>query len=365
MAESLSGGILVAEDNRMNRLTLARYLERHGFLVTAVENGRQALDQVRAQRFDLLILDVMMPELSGLEVLAAVRVNASTVELPVIMATALDESTDIVRAFELGANDYVTKPIDFPVLLARMRTHLTLKRLNQLKDEFLAIASHDLKNPLTTIFGAACTMEILVPQGQVMNEDGQECVMMIKTRSQIMRRIIADFLDFQAMEDGQLKIEPTDTDVNEIIRQSVACNQSYAQEKSIQLTHALDPQLTPIRADSMRLMQVVENFVSNAIKFSPPGAKANVTSRIDGNHLLVEVTDSGPGLTEADRQRLFVKYARLSNLPTGGEKSSGLGLSICKTLIELHGGTIGARTNPTGGSTFWFRLTRNGRPASS
>ncbi len=356
MAEMTTGGILVAEDNRMNRLTLVRYLERNGFNVVAAEDGRQALELIRGHRFDLLILDVMMPEMTGLEVLSSVRARASAVELPVIMATSMDESTDIVEAFELGANDYVTKPIDFPVLLARMRTHLNLKRLNQLKDEFLAIASHDLKNPLTTIFGAACTMEILVPQGEVMSEDGHECVLMIKTRSQVMRRIIADFLDFQAMEDGYLKLEPTVTDLNEIVRQSVACNHQYAVGKSIALSHELDPTLLPIRADGMRLMQVIENFVSNAIKFSPPGASARVVSVKGANDILVEVSDSGPGLTEQDQKLLFVKYARLGNYPTGGEKSSGLGLAISKQLIELHGGAIGARTNPEGGSTFWFRL---------
>ena len=114
-----------------------------------------------------------------------------------------------------------------------------------------------------------------------------------------------------------------------------------------------------VNTDKSRLNQVLENFVSNAIKFSPQGEKVTVGTRKTESGILVEVRDSGPGLTDEDMEKLFVKYAKLSNMPTGGEKSSGLGLAICKKVIEIMGGKTGARNNPGGGATFWFELPGN------
>ena len=114
-----------------------------------------------------------------------------------------------------------------------------------------------------------------------------------------------------------------------------------------------------MNADKSRLNQVLENFISNAIKFSPQGEQVTVCTRKTESGVLVEVRDSGPGITDEDMKKLFVKYAKLSNMPTGGEKSSGLGLAICKKVVELQGGKTGARNNPEGGATFWFELPGN------
>src|SRR3954452_3436466 len=139
----------------MNRDMLSRRLQREGYTVLTAEDGYKALEMMKSQKFDLILLDVMMPGLNGYEMLPIIRQQFSLAELPVIMATAKDRSEDVVEGLKLGANDYVTKPIDLPVLLARMEIHLKLKNLAQMKDEFLRIASHDLKNPLSTILMSA------------------------------------------------------------------------------------------------------------------------------------------------------------------------------------------------------------------
>jgi signal transduction histidine kinase len=356
MADHIS--LLVVDDNEDNRDMLSRRLRRQGYNVEMAEDGNRALDMIAAAKYDLILLDIMMPGISGIEVLKTVRERHSVADLPVIMATAKDHSEDIVYALKLGANDYVTKPIDFPVVMARIQTQLSLKRLSELKDEFLRMASHDLKNPLTVILGSVKVVQRLVPPGTAMTEDSYDLLSRMSKRATEMQRMIEEFLDFEAMQDGRLSLLLTEFQLNDVARECVEANLDYAKGKEIALNLKLDSTLPPISADVARIKQVIQNLIGNAVKFGPKGSETQV--RIFGNHgfQLFEVSDRGPGIKEEDMKKLFQKYAKLSNKPTGGEKSSGLGLAICKQFIDLHGGEIGARNNPDGGSTFWFRLPR-------
>lgn len=351
-----TGHILVVDDNEMNRDMLSRRLIKQGHTVETAEDGKKALVLLEEKSFDLILLDVMMPEVSGLDVLKKLREKHTMADLPIIMVTAKDQSEDIVEALKLGANDYVTKPVDFPVASARVQTQMNLKRLSQLKDEFLAIASHDLKNPLTGILGFTGVLQAIHGTGQPLNEEHFQFINRIEKLAWVMNRIISDFLDFQAMEEGQLRLQPQKMDLNETVLLSIENNKDYAARKKIQLEQELVKELESTIADEARIQQVVDNFLSNAIKFCPEDARVLIKTRKENSELVFEVVDSGPGLTEADMQKVFKKYSRLSNKPTGGEKSSGLGLAICKKIIELHEGKIGVHNNPDKGATFWFRL---------
>jgi len=351
------GHLLVVDDNEMNRDLLARRLRREGYLVDIAEEGYQALDMIRAGRFDLILLDVMMPGLSGLEMLAMIRKTHSLADLPVIMTTAKDQSNDIVEGLQRGANDYVTKPIDMPVLLARIQTHLKLKTLSQLKDEFLRIASHDLKNPLSTVLMSAHIVRERVPVGAVMQEQFYQMLYFIVKHSEDMQRIIRDFLDFQAMQDGMMVLNLSIMQLNQLAAEVVQSNTDYAHSKSISLMTEFDDHTPTLNADDARIRQVIQNLVGNAIKFCPPASLVIVRTRVADQSIIFEVCDSGPGLTDEDMKSVFSKYSRLSNKPTGGEKTSGLGLAICKQMVALHGGQIGVFDNGLNpGATFWFSL---------
>lgn len=353
---SPASDLLVVDDNKLNREMLSRRLQRKGYLVTEAENGNQALDLIEKKSFDLALLDIMMPGISGIEALEVVRRRHSAAELPVIMATAKTQSEDIVEALRLGANDYVTKPIDFPVLLARVQTHLNLKRLFKLKDEFLSIASHDLKNPLFVIVCQAYLIQNKIPPGTAMTDEAYDMVGKISQHARTMQQIIADFLDFQSVEEGHIKLSVFPMDLSQLVARVVENQRSYASEKKIELLFETDELLPKATADTNRIEQVVQNLIGNAIKFTPQGGTIIARTRGLENAVLFEVQDSGPGLTEQDLQRVFVNFGRLSNTPTGGEKSSGLGLAIAKKMVDLHGGNIGVRNNSTGGATFWFTL---------
>jgi two-component system, sensor histidine kinase and response regulator len=349
--------LLIVDDNPDNLDMLSRRLIRQGYQVEVAEGGRKALELIQNQKYDLILLDIMMPEVDGFQVLTTLRKTHTITDLPIIMATAKHQSLDIIEALKLGANDYITKPFDFPVLLARMQTHLTIRQLAQLKDEFLRIASHDLKNPLWSVQTAAQMVEELVPVGAEMTPQAAKMLALVSKQTQEMQRIVEDFLDFQSAEDGQLMLNLAPTDLNEVASRAVEINLEYAHKKGTDLQLELEPNLPQIKADKARLGQVVTNFIGNAIKFSSKGATPPmVRTCAEAEVVVLEVIDAGPGLTEEDLKKVFAKYARLSNRPTGGEKSSGLGLAICKQMIELHGGQIGVHNNADQGSTFWFRL---------
>ncbi len=352
-----TGSILVVDDNELNLDVLDRRLTKRGYEVTTATSGREALALLEERRFDLALFDVMMPEVSGLEALAEVRKAYSLADLPVIMVTAKSQSDDVVEALRLGANDYVTKPIDFPVLFARVQTHLQLRRLSALKDEFLRMASHDLKNPLTEVLGVASLIESMVPPGTPMPAQMHELVRSMKKGARRMQYIIEDFLDFQVLEEGAIRLAFTPTNLGDLAQEIVEANRTYAADKAIDLEYRPAVRVAMIMADARRLAQVVQNLVDNAIKFTPRGGRVRVGVVFDGDAAILEVQDSGPGLTPEDHAKVFRKYARLSPQPTGGEKSSGLGLAICKQLVERHeGGLIGVRNAPEGGAVFWISL---------
>ena len=368
--------ILVVDDTKENVVVLTSLLT--GLYKTKVAtSGAKALEIALANPPDLVLLDIMMPEMDGFEVCRRMKENEGLRAVPIIFLSALNETADKVRAFSAGGVDYITKPFQFEEVRARVDTHLKIRqlqarlekqnqqlqenyeqltRLGEQKDEFIRIASHDLKNPLMCIQGFTSLVISSVKPGDVMTEDAGSFLSKVISSTSLMQKIIVDFLDFQAMEDGQIALQLLPTDMNEIARKARDQNQAYADGKSITLALDLGADLPKSRADADRVRQVLENFVSNAIKFSTAGCEATIRTSCREGSLLAEVLDSGPGLTDEDMGKLFVKYAKLSNKPTGGEKSSGLGLAICKKIIELHGGRIGARNNPDGGSIFWFEL---------
>jgi two-component system, sensor histidine kinase and response regulator len=297
--------------------------------------------------------------------------------------TALSGKEERLRAVEAGVNDFIAKPIDKTELQVRTASLLKgkeaqdtvkryqaelesrnvllrenteqLRKLGEQKDEFLRIASHDLKNPLACILLTASVIS-MTPPGTALTAETQDWAGRITAHCRVMKKIIEDFLDFQALEDGQIKLTLEAVDLNELAREVLKRNAEYAAQKQITPHLDLEPGSITVNADKSRLDQALENYVGNALKFSPPGEQVTVRTRETANGVRVEVRDSGPGFTDEDLKKLFMKYAKLGNRPTGGEKSSGLGLAICKKVIEIQGGTTGARNNAGGGATFWFEL---------
>lgn len=357
--------LLIVDDSKASREALLAILSDEGYECQAAGNGATALQILRGQRVDLVLLDIAMPGVSGLEVLDELRRYHSAMDLPVIMVTGQSNSQAIANALDRGANDYIAKPVDLNVLLARIRTQLQLRDLGRLKDDFLSIASHDLKNPLTAILALAELLAFEFSVGTPMTDEGRWSIETIGRRARQMNRLINDFLDMGAAQEGRLVLARVPTDLRQLAELAVADNCVYAQSKGIEIALAAGEPPPLVSADPARLTQVIDNLVGNAIKFGSTGGRVELLTRAAGGQVVLEVRDNGPGLAEADLERLFIRHARLSNRPTGGETSTGLGLAWCKQLVELHGGRIGARNGDSGGAVFWFELPREGPAAAS
>lgn len=362
--------IVIVDDSADSTSILAQQMELEGFEAITYTDPFEGLQALRAQPPDLVLLDVMMPGMNGIALLKALRAQPSTADVPVIMLTALDETDDIVRGLDLGANDYVTKPPQFEVLAARVRTQLKIKRLQDqrkediielrqlgnLKDKFLQIAAHDLRGPLHNF---ALGVQVLEQRHADVGAPIEEFDIVVNTMEgaiSLMRSIINDFLDLQTIRSGRIELDLQPIVLNDIIRSLVTQYQETAADKDIAIRTDLDPSLVETMADPDRVTQVVANLISNAIKFTPRGGRVGIRTRQENRRQLAEVVDTGVGIPQDEMHLLFQEFARLSPEPTSDEKSSGVGLSIAKHLVELHGGRIGARSRLGQGSLFWFEL---------
>jgi len=251
-------------------------------------------------------------------------------------------------------------------LVERKRLETEREELARLKDDFISIASHDLKAPLTTVLAGASIVVEAIPPGKEMTDACHKLVQRIAVNGQVMKQIVEDFLDFQALEDRHVKLEVEEILVSEMLQGEVSRLSDYVGANGVEVGLDLAEGLGHCGLDPARVGQVTMNLLHNAIKFSPRGSRVVLHARRVEGMLEISVEDQGPGLLEDEMGRLFCKYARLSARPQTGEKSSGLGLAICKRLVDLHGGEIGARNNEDSGSTFWFQLPdQDSEPVSS
>jgi len=349
--------ILIVDDTPANLSVLVDTLAEAGYNLMVAEDGEDALAQTARTRPDLVLLDAMMPGLDGFETCRRLKAQAATREIPVIFMTALTDTAEKVRAFGAGAVDYITKPIQHEEALARIGTHLTIRRLQHelqqqlaLKERFMRIAGHDLRNPLCLIL-----MSGELARRKSSSPEVAEYLESIHSSARQIRRIIDTFLNVRKPgEENRGSLDRAD--LNLLAAAVAAQNEPAAERKQIVLTLDLPENLPLARADAGHIYQALTNYVSNAIKFHPPGGRITIRTHQTGASLRAEVLDGGPGVPPAERAGLFTEFAQLSNRPTGDEESTGLGLSIVKQLIESAQGAVGAEFPAAGGSLFWFEV---------
>jgi len=349
--------ILIVEDEEFNRDIMALRLEAYNYDIRFAVDGQQALDMVKEKKPDVILLDIMLPEIMGLQVLHTLRQQYSMVELPIIMVTAIDEDQRVVRALELGANDYASKPINFPILIARLQTQLSLKQLSALNNEFLTTASHDLRKPIAMIQDAAASSRLKMASNQgIDNEEIMHKFNTIAKSASFMNSIVECILNTQAGGFGQMRLTKIPLQIEPLINETINRHSSYANEKQIKLICNIEENTPAIEVDRSRIAQVLDNLVDNAVKFCSANDTVIISTKTNNDMVSIIVSDSGPGLKESDFEHLFLKNAKLSNKPTNNEPHTGLGLAICKQLISLHEGTIDAMNNNDKGCRFWFSL---------
>ena len=372
----LKGHVLIVDDLGSNRNALARLLQKDGLTIDEAQDGLEALEKARRGGIDTILLDVMMPGLDGLGTLAILKQEQELSDIPVIMLSAYNESKIVLDCIALGADDFLQKPIDRALLRARLssclrRKHLQdrerehlgqleasnqeLKRLNQLKNRFLAVAAHDLKNPMSKAL--VLVDQLLQPEADALPPEGRKHVARrIRDSVHRMLGIVQGLMDTAIYESEQVALRRRSLDLGGLLAFVIEDNRAYAASKHIHLQSILPPGPILLEADEIRIREAVDNLVNNAIKFSPLDRPVEVALSEDDGWARIQVKDRGPGLTEEDMASLFGPYQRLSAMPTAGEISIGIGLSIVKQMVELHGGRVWAEPTPGGGATFCLSL---------
>lgn len=352
--------VLVVDDVEDIRDTLAITLEREDNAVTGAATAEEALELVGATRYDLIILDVYLPgAMSGLDLLTILRERYSLLDMPIVMISGNNDTSLVVEALREGANDYLSKPLDLRAIRVRIKNLLTLKQLKDFNDHLLRTTSHDLKKPVMLMLDVVHQLKEMCPPGKVMTEDEHSSLSLLIESGEYMQQIINSLLDPRSLHLGMLPVTKKPTDFGAIVRQAVAHNIDYAKSKGIALKLKFYSEIPRIMADELRIKQVLDNLIGNAIKFSPSGSITTVSTRVEEQSIICDVSDNGPGIPEKDLDKLFLEHCNILNIPTGKEKSTGLGLAICKELISEHDGEIGAHNNSDGGATFWFQLPVN------
>jgi two-component system sensor histidine kinase/response regulator len=351
--------ILVVDDITKNLQVVGTMLRNAGYEVMPTTGGRQALERVRVQSPDLILLDLMMPEMDGIEVCRRLKEDTLTRQIPVIFLTASNEMEHLVNGFEAGAVDYITKPFNSPELLARVRTHIELKlarerlrEMNDEKNEFMGIAAHDLRSPLNAIKGYA----ELVLEDPAIGQENLEVLQRIHEAAARMAEMVQNLLDANRIERGEMRLNLAPTELSALVALVTETQRprGFAKQQTIHLQNGVSP--VNVTVDSNVMVQVVENLVSNAVKYSPPGRNIFVRLTQGPESVRLEVQDEGPGLSAEDQKKLFGKFARLSAKPTGGEHATGLGLSIVKRMVEAMNGKVWCESEAGKGATFVVQL---------
>ena len=362
--------ILVIDDDPGHLQVVKIILTREDFScdVALYEDAAQALAFLDSNPVDLILTDVSMPNMDGFQAFERIKANPATREIPVIFLSSFRETEHILRAFEMGAADFLGKPIISPILAARVRAILhtrelreelkarnqALEDLNRLKDEMLSICSHDLRSPLSAI-DLICQFLKEALDGNTKHSK-TVLVNRILNQARLARRLVNNLLDLNRIEEGKLAPIPSMFKIRDVVASCAEDEQPILQAGQIVLALELPPEHLICFGDREMIAQVVRNVLGNAIKFSrgrvglecrfEPGAAPHQ------GRLMMRVSDDGPGIAAADLPGIFGKFSKLDPSTTG----SGLGLFISARMVELHGGTIRARSEPGQGAVFEVSL---------
>lgn len=365
------GTLLVVDDDAANRDVLARRLMRQGYDVSTAENGRLALEMIRESAFDLVLLDIMMPEMDGFEVLKRLKSDDSLHQIPVIMISAMSETDSAVRCIELGAEDYLPKPFDPVLLKARTVACLERKRahdrevdfttklqesyrraqeLERMRDDLTNMIVHDLRTPMTSVLSG---LKTLVGMGDL-DEIQLEMLEISLTGGETLLGMINDLLDISKMESGLLELDLKEVSPADLVSSALCQVESLANSKDLKLLTEMESGLPSFVADRDKLLRTLVNLLGNAVKFTPSGGAITVSARRSDVSMQFSVGDTGEGIPAEAFARIFEKFGQVESRTAGRKHSTGLGLTFCKLAVEAHGGRIWLESNMGKGSTFSF-----------
>jgi signal transduction histidine kinase len=389
-AESAGARILIVEDDPVAVELMRAQLHGEGYSVDSASDGEQALERVTETEPDLILLDILLPKKSGFEVCRLIKGREATRSIPIIMVTALNDMESRAKGIAAGADDFLSRPVDASELAARVRSLLRISRLHgelaeesrtvresgeklelqqkalramstqlmqasHLKYEFIVNMSHALRTPLNVIIGfSEMLSDRLVGE---LNDKQSKYVGNIHESGRELQQLIANVVDIFKIDTGKVPLETTKFALKDTIDAALDAYEQTAHDKRIKITVEVAPEVARISADPQRLSTILDNLLSNALKFTPSGGSVSVTAEEREGNVWICVADSGVGLSAQDCERAFSEFFRASG--GAADAGSGLGLAISRKLALMHGGDLHAESEEGAGARFILRLPLN------
>jgi signal transduction histidine kinase len=354
--------VLIVDDEPKNLQVLGSLLRGEDLGSAFAVDGQKALQIARKLKPDLILLDVMLPGLDGYEVCEALKSEEELAGIPVIFLTARVQTEDVIRGLEAGGVDYVTKPFNSSELLARVRTHLELKRareelraINRNQTKFFSIVAHDLRNPLS---GLRDLPGILLDEELDMSmDDVREIALLMQQEAQRVYSLLEELLALGMLQMDRVQMTAENFELSGAVEEVCEGAMRQAGSKDIALEQDLADDCQ-VRADRKMICTVIRNLVQNAIKFSERGTTISIRSRPEPEErrVRVEVRDQGVGIEPESIEQLFSVNSKTTTIGTEKETGTGLGLPLCHELIKRHEGVLNVQSEPGRGSTFSFTL---------
>jgi len=352
--------ILIVDDNPKNIQVAASIIQEKGYQMAFATNGKDALETVKSDDFDLILLDIMMPEMDGYSVCQQLKSNPDTSEIPVIFLTAKAEPESIVKGFEVGAVDYICKPFNTAELLARVNTHLDLKKardnlkeMNSSKDKFVSIIAHDLKGAFNGLLGVTGLLE---EHGDIL--DVEKVIKYSKDLNQTIQttyKLFENLLEWARMQKQNIEYDPTNINVYTIVSSLIPLYRQKAEQKKITMTFSV-PEKLIVFADTQMFQTILRNLVSNALKFTFENGCIHIKAEKKDKNIVISVSDTGRGIKKEHISRLFDIESKTKELGTAGETGTGLGLILCREFAEKNSGNIWVESKEGKGSCFFLSL---------
>lgn len=327
-----NSSILIVDDTPKNLQLVSTVLKAHVSQVFIAHNGERALQVVNKVPLDLILLDIMMPDLNGYEVCKKIKESSSTKDIPIIFLTAKTESDDIIKGFELGAVDYITKPFNQKELLARVYTHLELRQLMNKQKELLHILCHDLNAPLASIITMLDIVEdyedfkVLLPDLKKVAKKGYDLIELVRK----MRR----------MEEKNEELNLETINLLDSLNESIFILKHNLNSKSIEIDLSVDKNTRVYAEKTSLINSVFNNIISNSIKFSYPNTKITIFSETTEESVILRIRDQGIGIPEMLLKDIFDPTKTTSRIGTNGEDGTGFGMPLIKKFMSSYGGMI-------------------------
>ena len=355
--------ILIVDDVVSNVLLLKILLTNEKFQVCTANCGNMCIEQAKAEKPDLILLDVMMPDISGFDTAVILKKDPETKDIPIIFLTALNNPSDLVHGFQVGASDFLTKPFNKEELVIRVMHQITVVAAKRIiekqnrdltatinnRDKMYSVIAHDLRSPMASI-RMVLNLVVSAMSPDIVGPELFELLDKANRESEEVHDLLDNLLKWTKSQTGRLNVVLQDLDLNDIIPGVVDIFEMIAATKKIKLQFQGTDQPLVVRADNDMLKTVVRNFMSNAIKFSPEDSTIEIIMKPEGDYAKISVSDHGVGIAADRLATIFHKGE--TTYGTGGEEGSGLGLQLCQDFAIKNGGDVMVESVEGQGSTF-------------